>query len=103
MSRVAYGLLLAAFSASATGIRLNEDVVVGGKGAAAYGITIGDQEAVVRVDPDQADDARAACDGADLADAVAGRGPDVAETLGRCDELTTALSITREFLLRPDP
>ncbi len=98
---VAYGLLLTAFNASTTGIRLDEELVVGGLGSGAYAITIGDQEAVVRHDPMAPVSTEGACDSTELADSLAGRGREVASVVERRDELTTALSITREFFLAP--
>jgi uncharacterized protein (TIGR03083 family) len=98
---LAYGLLIAGFTASSGGTRLEAQLTVGGIGTGRYQITIQPNHVTVQARDPDATSPRPRPTAEELADAIAGRGAAPERLLARHDELTTALSIQRDFFLTP--
>jgi hypothetical protein len=80
------------------GAELDEELTVGGTGAGRYRVRVAPEEVSVGVAPPDSD---SRIDAGALADALSGRGDDVASVCGRRDAATDALSTLRAFFLTP--
>lgn len=98
---VAYGLLVAGVMAAFMQLPLDTELRLDGVGGGTFALRVDGVDAFVRAEPTRAADAPSHGDAVVVADALTGRGAEIAEVLDADADLVDALSHLRAFLLTP--
>ena len=98
---VAYGLLLTGVMASFMGLPLDTELRLDGVGGGTFALRVDGGDTSVRAEPTRAADASSHGHAVVVADALSGRGAEVADVLDVDADLAATLSHLRAFLLTP--